>query len=493
MDREGAFALVEDVQGASAAAARETALAALPDAGPDVAFVLRTAVTVHDVTRGSDGAAAADRLLATATVPAEEAIALGLRALTAATAGDTAGLLADATRAVALLDGTSGAETCLAYVIAAAALNTLSLWELVDDLYALALRDADGAALARQREAVAVNRVLIGLEHGLALLEHGFPDEADARLSVMAAAAGEALPLHLHPVMRANVEAALDIALALSGETPRRPLDEHLAALDAEHDVQVRPLLAAVVALLAHRRGVAVPVGGGELTATSGARTFPLWVQAQQEGGPTPYAEAVAAQLWESRAAVLSAARAQLDAERSRAEHDRLALAVHTDPLTGLLNRRRFDDWVARGPAEVPTALLLLDLDGFKQVNDRFGHGVGDQVLRRVGLLLRASVRPGDVAIRQGGDEFAVVLTGAELDVLSVQARAEALVKAVGDEPWELVRPGLRVATSVGAAVGSGVAPEQLYRAADDALYRAKRERLGQLVVSPATPDGLVP
>jgi diguanylate cyclase (GGDEF)-like protein len=469
-----AFELVEAVQGEDSARAADR-LGTASSESPVVLFVLATARTVHAVVRGEP--APVEGLLATAADAAETAIALGLQGLVCATEGDTAGLLSACSRAIALLDDPAlpGPQRCLAHVITAAALNTLRVWELVDELYAAALSDPAAAALARQSEAVAINRVLIGLEHGLALLITGDEPAARTRLREAAALVEAALVQDLRPHWRHDAMAARDVVHLLLGEPVELPVEEHLAALTAEGDLEVLPLLEAAIALTGGAIDAHRPV-----SASSGARSFPLWVRARvlADGSPAALAAAEHAQLaerllWESRSAVLAAVRAQVGVERRRVEHDRLARAVHTDPLTGLHNRRRFDDWLQR-PGSGPTALLLLDLDGFKAVNDRHGHAAGDEVLRRLGLILRAAVRPNDLAVRQGGDEFAVVLQDPDLDEAAVLSRAEGIARTVADEDWG----GIDVRVSIGAALATDPSGPSLYAAADAALYRAKRDGL---------------
>jgi diguanylate cyclase (GGDEF)-like protein len=238
-------------------------------------------------------------------------------------------------------------------------------------------------------------------------------------------------------------------------------------------------------------------------SASAASPSFPSWVRARVLAGREP-SEAVRAQAdhaallgrlrWESREAVLVSARAQISAERRGGEHERLVRAANTDPLTGLHNRRAFDAWLGQAPAVAPrvTALVLVDLDGFKQVNDGHGHDSGDEVLRRIGNLLLTAVRPEDLAVRHGGDEFAVLLSGVDLTPASAEQRARDLLRSVRSEPWDDVSPGLAVTASIGMALSApGVAwdPTELYRAADAALYSAKRGDEG-LVVADLGPGG---
>jgi len=147
------------------------------------------------------------------------------------------------------------------------------------------------------------------------------------------------------------------------------------------------------------------------------------------------------------------------------------------DPLTGLGNRRALEQRLDRDRAELaddgPVAMLIVDVDEFKAVNDAYGHAVGDQVLCRVGEILRSVLRTDDLALRLGGDEFCAVVTGAPAD--AVQQRADQIGALVLLEGWSAIQPGLQVSVSVGLACARGPAGvDDLYPRADAALYAAK-------------------
>jgi diguanylate cyclase (GGDEF)-like protein len=151
-------------------------------------------------------------------------------------------------------------------------------------------------------------------------------------------------------------------------------------------------------------------------------------------------------------------------------------LAYH-DALTGLCNRALFDEMLRRHVAAserhgTPLAVLLLDLDGFKSVNDRHGHAMGDAVLKSAAARIIGAVRAEDVAARLGGDEFGVLLF--EADATQARLTAERMV-ALLSEPY--AGADTPISASVGIAVWphAGRTPAALLAGADRALYEAKR------------------
>lgn len=156
--------------------------------------------------------------------------------------------------------------------------------------------------------------------------------------------------------------------------------------------------------------------------------------------------------------------------EQYRREVEQLRHETLTDALTGVYNRRYLDRTL---PSIEPGVVALVDLDEFKGVNDRFGHEVGDRVLRQVARILRRSLPSGGFCVRYGGEEFVLVVPGTS--AASVAAIAERARMRVEQFPWQVVDPGLAVTISVGISSGDGGADARL-RAADELLYQAKRE-----------------
>ncbi len=177
----------------------------------------------------------------------------------------------------------------------------------------------------------------------------------------------------------------------------------------------------------------------------------------------------------ELRRLLADSAGARIDQDQLRQSAERYARAALTDHLTGLCNKRRVDEFVAELVAGgTPAIIGMLDLDGFKAVNDTYGHPTGDIVLQRVAGILTREVRPNDVVARPGGDEFVVVLS--DMKLADAEALGERLEAAVRGEDWGSIVPDTPVAVSVGwAELGPDI--DASFRAADEALYRVKRER----------------
>ncbi|BCY13129.1 GGDEF domain-containing protein [Actinoplanes sp. L3-i22] len=165
---------------------------------------------------------------------------------------------------------------------------------------------------------------------------------------------------------------------------------------------------------------------------------------------------------------------AQLRDRESELHH----LAYH-DPLTGLANRALFVD-SAEAADDGPLAVLYLDLDGFKPVNDRHGHAAGDALLVEVGRLLRAETREPDLVARLGGDEFAVLMPG-----VTDRSEAEELGRRLTErlaEPFLILGHQVRIGASVGVGLREpgDVSVDALLRRADESMYAIKSTRPGR-------------
>ncbi len=171
--------------------------------------------------------------------------------------------------------------------------------------------------------------------------------------------------------------------------------------------------------------------------------------------------------------------RKRTDEELARREEELAFLATH-DPLTGLPNRTlildRVEQMLARAlRSQTPVAALFIDLDGFKNINDTLGHGVGDELLRAVAARLEGVVRHADALGRLGGDEFVVIAEELAADA-GPELVAERLLEAL-KHPFKLGSDGatrLTVTASIGVAAGERASAEELLRDADIAMYQAK-------------------
>ncbi len=176
---------------------------------------------------------------------------------------------------------------------------------------------------------------------------------------------------------------------------------------------------------------------------------------------------------------------------RTKQMIDLLRERARIDAVTGLNNRAAMDDALIAATSAFhrtgqPVALLMIDLDYFKQINDTYGHGVGDDVIRRVGTSIRAGCRPYDIACRFGGDEFGVIL--GQTDTACAEQISQRIlnginrlkIRAGGDEIEIACSAGMASATEMPSDFESA----DLLKAADEALYNAKNEGRKRLAVA---------
>ena len=224
-----------------------------------------------------------------------------------------------------------------------------------------------------------------------------------------------------------------------------------------------------------------------QAVAAAATEIFPrTFRQARQRRAPKasrPPSRAIVMRL----AAEVDALAAQLQDSRARILD--LEARVDVDPLTDVLNRRGFERELRRSLAYVKrygtsAALIYIDLDGFKPVNDRHGHGAGDAVLKAIAAALVRNVRASDVVARIGGDEFAVLLWN--VNGANAAAKAGAIEAAIYGTPVRWSSSTLVVGASAGVALlGALDTPADVIARADAAMYARKAERKG---VSSAAP-----
>jgi diguanylate cyclase (GGDEF)-like protein/PAS domain S-box-containing protein len=167
--------------------------------------------------------------------------------------------------------------------------------------------------------------------------------------------------------------------------------------------------------------------------------------------------------------------------QRKKKEEELIYQASH-DILTGLPNRSalmtRLNSRMSQpqGPKEGPCALLMLDMDGFKEVNDRFGHHTGDQLLNQLARRLELCVRAKDMVTRLGGDEFAILLDNLHLTGKAETVQLAGRILQHVEKPFEVNGHNFTLSASIGIAIQAGQyqAPDEWMNAADEALYRAK-------------------
>lgn len=219
------------------------------------------------------------------------------------------------------------------------------------------------------------------------------------------------------------------------------------------HVVHARRAVTAAVSV----SGAPAQTQGAELTALAAASMFQLNRSLQTE---------------------LARSRHEVGTEKQKTRV--LALEARTDKLTGLPNRRVFDEQMElhvkqrQSPAHTPVSLILIDVDHFKQINDRYGHSAGDAALQWLAKIAAAQVGDIGLAVRYGGEEFAILapaVAGNEATAL-----AEKLRRAIAAEPFRHESDVLRITASLGVAAAlPGEGSKSLAHRADEALYAAKK------------------
>lgn len=178
--------------------------------------------------------------------------------------------------------------------------------------------------------------------------------------------------------------------------------------------------------------------------------------------------------------------------DRLRANYEQSLSMALTDSLTGVFNRRyvsaHFPRLLERAiDGSKPVSVLMFDIDHFKVVNDTYGHGIGDEVLREVAARASRNLRTFDLVARLGGEEFVVILPDTDAD--SAVIVAERLRSRIGDHPFDVPSASamLGVTVSIGVSVGGtlGDTADALLRRADEALYEAKRQGRNRVVCEP--------
>lgn len=398
--------------------------------------------------------------------------------------------LAEAQSLVEAQDGGNGQLEMSARMAVGQALRGLTLYEHAEEVFAELLRAGDGSdpdneTLDRMQAA------LLQVHWGAALEAAELDGDAAAHFALSAtravwmrrtaqqqglaelAARAEVIEAYALARLGGVALAGARVSAALPRFTARPSLVEsqlaHLvlgesAAARGEHDLARTHLSQAEDE--AQRTG---------RTVWSVAAVRALAAVDVAEHGPHPAVDRwrqlagdVVRQAWLDRGSRFAALRQRHQLREMAAATDASTRAAHEDPLTGLGNRRQLSAGVDDSCGAV--SVVFVDVDRFKVVNDRFSHTAGDEVLRRVAVLLRGQCRGDDLVVRYGGDEFVILVRADEDAAEDIAARVH---HAVHHAPWHEVALGLRVTVSIGVAhapdAGAAMA------AADAAMLAAKR------------------
>ncbi|MQA16521.1 MAG: diguanylate cyclase [Pseudonocardiaceae bacterium] len=454
-----------------------------------------------------------DELTAHATrhrMPVLLADAHALRARRAVLAATEEAALSDAATALALLadepdatDPRSGRALATALTDLGLVLTQLGAHELADEVFERSQRHLQTLPVAQELLVNALNRLRLLLSWALRLERAGHVTQATRRFAEAADVGRTVDPLWRSSIFHAGGTppaqqcAVLGAALALADpgiehvprlhgltEIANFTPDRIVVAIALGRSLERDGWLAEAMAALTRLRDT-LPDGAGRsepmlqlALSRELARLQAQLVPDSPSAEPIDdYAAALEAEMWSLRQARIGAMRTQAEHVRLAREHVTATEQALSDPLTGLPNRRAMDGLLTDELATTTTApcsVALLDIDGFKEVNDTRSHAVGDEVLRAVAGVLRESLRCGDTVARYGGDEFVVVLPDT-----APAAAAAALARAVR------AVAGLPPASGAGVTLSAGVVALGLPRSddsatavlsrADAAMYQAKR------------------
>jgi diguanylate cyclase (GGDEF)-like protein len=417
--------------------------------------------------------------------------------------------LTSAARALAILDEDLTPDT----LIGVRSWNRLLATVLVDIgqlLSQLGVHEIAAGVLARAGSAIRgdggpyeisehmINQTRLLLGWGLRLERVGQYDKAAEKfLTASAIAAAAEVPWRNSQSPRRGDEPAADqLPIVGAAHALARPGDEHIDRLHSLSQIatSARELIMVAIALArclereeCYGDAVRVLADALERLANDTTETtlrlclmreFARLSGSEQTEAGTDALEQYAAELeyemWQMGESKATSLRTRREHERLSREHGAISQQALQDPLTGLPNRRALDEKLealVAAPGEQPLSVALVDLDGFKGVNDRASHAEGDDVLRVIASTLRNAVRGDDMVARYGGDEFVVLLPGAPLS--AAEAALGRAVDAVALLPMDLSR-GVTLSIGVISLRPQESAAQALARA-DAAMYLAKR------------------